>query len=253
MSDLSADAIVCSIFAHGEQNAVVRVMTENFGLLAGYVRGGRSTRQRALLMPGNTVKASWRARVDEQLGTFIFELIESRGTLALGGRLPAAALNWVTALCASALPERVPYANIYNSFAALLTIIEEAEAFVWAQALARFELTLLAELGFGLDLSQCAATGDLVDLAYVSPKSAQAVSRVAGAPYHDRMLPLPPFVAQAVHAADWAEIQDGLKLSGYFLERQLQDKRAARCLEARQQLMQLLAVLPQSAIGARHG
>jgi DNA repair protein RecO (recombination protein O) len=253
MSDLSADAIVCSIFAHGEQNAVVRVMTEDHGLLAGYVRGGRSARQRALLMPGNKVKASWRARVDDQLGTFILELVQSRATLALGGRLPAAALSWAAALCASALPERVPYPGIYASYEALLTIVEVAEAFVWAQALARFELTLLAELGFGLDLSQCAATGDLADLAYVSPKSAQAVSRAAGAPYHDRMLPLPPFVLRAAHAADWAEIRDGLKLSGYFLEKQMQDKRGLRCLEARQQLMLLLAELSQSAIGARHG
>lgn len=241
MSDLCADAIVCSVFAHGEQNAVVRVMTEEYGLLAGYVRGGRSPRQRALLIPGNKVTASWRARVDEQLGTFILELLQSRGALALGGRLKAAALNWVTALCASALPERVPYPNIHSSFDALLTIIEAAEAFIWAQALVRFELTLLAELGFGLDLSNCAATGTQLDLIYVSPKSAQAVCGAAGAAYHDRLLPLPAFVAQASNASNWVEIQDGLKLSGYFLERQLLDKRAARGLEARCILMQLLA------------
>jgi DNA repair protein RecO (recombination protein O) len=243
MSDISADAIICSVFAHGEQNAVVRAMTQDHGLIAGYVRGGRSPRQRALLIPGNKVKASWRARVDEQLGTFVLELIQSRGSLAFSGRLPTAALTWATALCASALPERVSYPNIHSSFDALLTIIEEADAFIWAQALARFELTLLAELGFGLDLQSCAATGDLTDLVYVSPKSAQAVSRAAGVPYHDRLLPLPPFVAQASHAADWQEIQDGLKLSGYFLEQQLLDKRAVRALESRQNLMQLLAEL----------
>jgi DNA repair protein RecO (recombination protein O) len=243
MSDLCADAIICSVFAHGEQNAVVRVMTEDHGLIAGYVRGGRSSRQRALLIPGNKVKASWRARVDEQLGTFVLELMQSRGSLALSGRLPTAALTWATALCASALPERVPYPNIHASFDALLTIIEDAGPFIWAQALARFELTLLAELGFGLDLQSCASTGDLADLVYVSPKSAQAVSRAAGKPYHDRLLPLPPFVAEASHASNWQEIQDGLKLSGYFLERQLQDKRTARALEARHTLMQLLAEL----------
>jgi DNA repair protein RecO (recombination protein O) len=244
MSDISADAIICSVFAHGEQNAVVRAMTQDHGLIAGYVRGGRSPRQRALLIPGNKVKASWRARVDEQLGTFVLDLIQSRASLALGGRLPAAALTWVTALCASALPERVPYPDIHSSFDALLTIIEEADAFVWSQALTRFELTLLAELGFGLDLQSCAATGELAELVYVSPKSAQAVSRAAGAPYHDRLLPLPPFVAKASNAVTWGEIFDGLKLSGYFLERQLQDKRAARALESRQNLLQLLAELP---------
>jgi DNA repair protein RecO (recombination protein O) len=241
MSDLSAEAIICSVFAHGEQNAVVRAMTQDHGLIAGYVRGGRSPRQRALLIPGNKVKASWRARVDEQLGTFVLELIQSRGSLALGGRLPTAALNWATALCASALPERVPYSTIHNSFDALLTIIEEADAFIWAQALARFELTLLAELGFGLDLGCCAATGQVDELIYVSPKSAQAVCAAAGRPYHDKMLPLPPFVLQATEAADWPEIRDGLRLSGYFLERQLDDKRSARCLEARQTLLQQLA------------
>ncbi len=241
MSDLSADAIVCSVFAHGEQNAVVKVMTEDHGLLAGYVRGGRSPRQRALLIPGNKVKASWRARVDEQLGTFILELLQSRGTLALGGRLKTAALSWVTTLCASALPERLPYPNIYSSFDALLTLIENTDAFVWSQALVRFELIVLAELGFGLDLSSCAATGVQSDLIYVSPKSAQAVCRASGAAYHNRLLPLPTFLTQASHAIDWAELQDGFKLSGYFLERQLQDKRSVRGLEARQILMQLLA------------
>jgi DNA repair protein RecO (recombination protein O) len=241
VSDLTADAIVCAIFAHGEHNAVVRVMTQDYGLLAGYLRGARSSRQRALLIPGNKVKASWRARVDEQLGTFTLELLQSRGTLALGNRLPAAALSWVSNLCAAAVPERVAYPNIHSSLEALLTIIEEAAPFIWAQALVRFELTLLAELGFGLDLGCCAATGQVDELIYVSPKSAQAVCAAAGRPYHDKMLPLPPFVLQATEAADWPEIRDGLRLSGYFLERQLDDKRSARCLEARQTLLQQLA------------
>jgi DNA repair protein RecO (recombination protein O) len=243
VSDLTAEAIICLVLAHGETNAVVRVMTAEHGLLAGYVRGGRSPRQRALLIPGNKVKASWRARVDEQLGTFTLELIQSRGTLALGSRLQSAALSWVTALCASAVPERVAYANVYHGFEALLTILEEAAPFVWAQALARFELTLLADIGFGLDLSCCAATGETDDLIYVSPKSAQAVSRAAGAPYAGKLLPLPAFLAQGLHAADWSEIHQGLKLSGYFLEKQIQDKRAARSLDSRQNLMQMLAEL----------
>ncbi len=243
MSDITADAIVCSNMVHGEHNAVVRVITEHHGLIAGYVRGGRSTRQRALLIPGNKVKASWRARVDEQLGTFVLELMQSRGMLALGSRLQSTALAWITGLCASAVPERVPYPAVYGSFDALLTIIEDSPPFTWAQALARFELTLLAELGFGLDLTNCAATGETDNLIYVSPKSAQAVSRAAGEPYHDRLLRLPVFLSRASHAADWAEIHQGLNLSGFFLERQLEDKRAARCLEVRQQLMQCLADL----------
>jgi DNA repair protein RecO (recombination protein O) len=245
VSDLAAEAIVCLVLPHGENNAVVRVMTADHGLLAGYVRGGRSPRQRALLIPGNKVKASWRARVDEQLGTFTLELVQSRGTLALGTRLQSAALTWVTGLCATAVPERVPYAHIYEGFEALLTIFEEAPSFVWAQALARFELTLLAEIGFGLDLSCCAATGEIDDLVYVSPKSAQAVSRQAGAPYAGKLLPLPAFLAQAAHAADWHEIHQGLQLSGYFLEKQLHDKRASRSLESRLSLMQMLAELDQ--------
>ncbi len=243
MTDITAEAIVCSIFPHGEHNAVVRVITAEHGLLAGYVRGARSSRQRALLIPGNKVKASWRARTDEQLGSFTLELVQSRGMLALGSRLQAATLSWVSGLCASALPERVPYVSIFDSYEALLTIVEAAEPFVWAQALARFELTLLAELGFGLDLTCCAATGVTDDLLYVSPKSAQAVSRSAGAPYASKLLALPAFLSQASHAARWAEVHAGLALSGYFLDRQLHDKQAMRCLESRQSLMQMLAEL----------
>jgi DNA repair protein RecO (recombination protein O) len=241
VSDLTADAILCALLPHGEHNAVVRMMTEDHGLVAGYVRGGRAAKQRALLIPGNKLRTSWRARVDEQLGTFTLELMDSRAALALGSRVQAAALGWVTSLCASAIPERVSYPAIYASLDALLLLIEDTDSFIWTQALARFELTVLAELGFGLDLGSCAATGVTDDLIYVSPKSAQAVSRTAGAPYKDRLLPLPAFLAQSIHAHDWHDIHAGLRLSGHFIERHLDDARSARCLPARQQLMQLLA------------
>lgn len=233
---LVTDAIVCALIAHGEHGAVVRVMTDTHGLVAGYVRGGRSRRLRPTLMPGNIVRIDLRQRTEDQLGGMTVELVHSRAML-LGEPLAAAAIDWVCGLTASALPEGLPYPRIHAGLDGLLAAVEAAPAARgWGTALVRYELLLLAELGFGLDLSGCAVTGAREDLRWVSPRSGSAVSAAAGAPYADRLLPLPSFLLEGGEG-DWSDILDGLRLTGHFLARDLMTERRANMLDARERLV----------------
>ena len=233
---IEAQAIVCAVRAHGEHGAIARTLTPADGLVAGYVRGGRSRRLRPVLVPGNLVRADYRARTQEQLPALTVELVESRAAL-LGEPLAAAAIDWATALTAAALPEGQPYPNLYVGLDGVLAAVSAAPAARdWAAALVRYELLLLAELGFGLDLSACVATGARDDLAFVSPRSGGAVSRAAGADYRDRLLPLPAFLLEG-GSGDWPALLDGLRLAGHFLERDLLLGRAADVLAARERLI----------------
>ena len=172
LAGLTADAIVCAVRAHGEHGAILRALTERAGLVAGYVRGGRSRRLRPILMPGNLVALDLRARTEDQLGGATVEMIASSRAPLLAEPLAAAAIDWATSLTAAALPESQPYPSLYAALSALLEAIAAAPAArLWAAALARYELLLLAELGFGLSLDECVATGTADDLAFVSPKS----------------------------------------------------------------------------------
>jgi DNA repair protein RecO (recombination protein O) len=213
---LVTEAIVCAVRAHGEHGAIVRALTPADGLQAGFVRGGRSRRLRPVLMAGNLVQAEYRARTEEQLAQLTVELTESRGAL-LSEPLAAAAIDWATALSASTLPEGRG----------------------WAAALVRFELLLLSQLGYGLDLSECAATGAIDDLAFVSPKSGRAVSRAGAGAYADRLMKLPAFLLSG-GAADWPEIHDGLRITGHFLGRDLLVERQSEVLAARERLLERL-------------
>ncbi|WP_116089732.1 DNA repair protein RecO [Sphingomonas crusticola] len=236
---VEAQAIVCAVRAHGEHGAIVRAFTPTDGMLAGYVRGGRSRRLRPILVPGNLVRADFRARTDEQLPALTVELTESRASM-LSEALPVAAIEWTTALTATALPEVQPYPRLYAALDGVLAAVVAAPAArAWAAALVRYELLLLSELGFGLDLSACVAGGAREDLAYVSPKSGGAVSRTAGEGYRDRLLPLPPFLTDG-GAGDWQDIIDGFRLTGHFLERDLLHGRAAEILAARERLVDRL-------------
>ena len=234
-----AEAIVLSVRAHGEHGAVVRALTEDHGLQPGYVRGGHSRALRPVLQPSNLVLGEWRARTEEQLAGLSVELIHSRAPL-FGEPLPAAALQWATALTAAALPEAQPYPRLHTALDAVLAAIEAAPAARgWAVALVRYELLLLAELGFGLDLERCAATGRNDDLAFVSPRSGIAVSRTGAQGYEDRLLRLPPFLTEG-GAADWDDILAGLKLTGHFLARDLLIGKVAEVLATRQRLVDRL-------------
>ena len=218
---------------------MVRALTPAEGIQAGYVRGGRSRRLRPVLLAGNAVQAEYRARTDEQLAQLSVELADSRGAL-LSEPLAAAAIGWVTALTATALPEGQPYPRLFEALDGLLAAIGAApSARHWAAALVMYELLILSELGFGLDLGECAATGGTADLAFVSPKSGRAVSRAGAGEYRDRLFRLPAFLAEG-GAAGWPDILDGLRITGHFLARDLLIERHAEIFSSRERLLERL-------------
>ena len=230
-------AIVVSLRPHGEHGAVVRLMTPEHGLQACYVRGARGRRMRPVLLAGNEVEASLAARTDTQLAQATVELVHSRAPL-LSEPLPAAAIDWTCALTATALPEAQPYPRLYEALGGLLGAVEAAPAASgWGAALVRYELLLLAELGFGLDLDRCAVTGDDDDLVAVSPRSGRAVSAGEAEPYLGKLLPLPRFVREGGEA-NWPDIIDGLALSGHFLLRDIVTDRSAPVADARVRLVE---------------
>ncbi len=236
---LVADAIVLSVRAHGEHGAVVRAFTREAGVWPGYVRGGHSRRLRPILQPANLVRAEWRARTDEQLPALTVEMIHSRAPM-YAEALPAAALEWLAVLTAAALPEAQAYPRLHDALSGVLDAVEAApSAKGWAGALARYELLLLAELGFGLDLSACVATGVVDDLAFVSPKSGAAVSRAAASGYEARLLRLPRFLVDGGEAG-WDEVADALAITGHFLERDVLADRRREALAARDRLVDRL-------------
>lgn len=239
---LTDQAIVCAALPHGEHGAVVRLLTPSTGLVAGYVRGGRSRKLRPVLQPGNIVQAELRSRVDTQLPAASIELVRSRAPLA-ADRLAAPAIEWLCGVTSIVLSEGIIYPRVYPALSGLLDVMDHSDgALPWLAGVVRFELLLLEELGFALDLGECAATGRRDDLAFVSPKSSRAVSREAGAPYADRLLPLPPFLIGTAGTPDLADIIAGLRTTGYFLERDvLNGGRRVELLAARERLASRIA------------
>jgi len=236
---ITTPAIVVALRPHGEHGAVVRLMTPEHGLQVAYVRGARGRRLRPVLVPGNQVEAALSARTETQLAQGSVELVHSRAPL-LAEPLPAAGIDWVSALTATALPESQPYPRLYEALDGLLSAIEAAPAASgWGAALVRYELLLLAELGFGLDLDRCAVTGDNDELIAVSPRSGRAVSAAEAEPYLGKLLALPRFVREG-GSASWSEILEGLALTGHFLMRDVITDRSAPVGEARIRLVERL-------------
>lgn len=232
-------AIIVALRAHGEIGGVVRMITPAHGLQAAYVRGARGRRLRAVLVPGNEVEASLSARTETQLAQATLELVHSHAPL-LGEPLPAAAIEWVCALTATVLPEGQPHGRLYQALEGLLRAVEAApSAKGWGAALVRYELLLLAELGFGLDLDTCAVSGSNKDLIAVSPRSGRAVSAAEAQPYKRKLLPLPKFVIEKGQG-DWADVIAGLALSGHFLMRDLISDRATLIAASRERLIERL-------------
>lgn len=232
-------AIILSLRGHGEHGAIVRMLTPEHGLQAGYVRGAKGRRLRPVLLAGNAVEASLAARAEGQLPQATVELSHSRAPL-LAEPLAAAAIDWACALTATALPEGQPYPALYSALDGLLAAIEAAPAASgWGAALVRYELLMLNQLGFGLDLDQCAVSGDSDDLIAVSPRSGRAVSAAEAELYLGQLLTLPRFVREG-GAANWREILDGLALTGHFIRRDLLPDRAAPVADARERLTERL-------------
>jgi DNA repair protein RecO (recombination protein O) len=200
---------------HGEHGMIVDLLTREHGRHLGLVRGGQSPRLRAVLQPGNEVAASWRGRLPEHLGSLGCELLRAHAARLIADPDGLAALAAAAALLTATLPEREPHADVCASFARLIDALGLLAS--WPAHYVAWECGLLAALGFGLDLTCCAATGATADLAYVSPRTGRAVSRQAGAPYRDKLLPLPEFLWRDDAPADRTQAARGLELTGYFL------------------------------------
>jgi DNA repair protein RecO (recombination protein O) len=227
------EGIVLGVRRHGESSAIVELLTRSHGRHLGLVRGGAGSRMRPLLQPGNSVSALWRARLDEHLGTYALEGTRMRAASLLGASHAAYGVTHLAAL-ARLLPERDPHEDIFEMLEQTLDDFDHAGAA--AIHLIRFELAMLTELGFGLDLTICAASGATTELIYVSPKSGGAVSRQAGEPWQDRLLRLPPFLREDDSAeSDWSEgdLLDGFELTGRFLLRHVLEPRGQRHSDAR--------------------
>ncbi|MCX7356338.1 MAG: DNA repair protein RecO [Alphaproteobacteria bacterium] len=212
----SDDGIVLLARKHGESSAIVSVLTAEHGRHAGLVRGGSGSRMRGVLEPGNRVRITWRARLEEQLGSFTqCGMVANVSAGLLDDPLRLAALQALCAVAEAALPERERHGAVY---AGMLDLLGTLDSVAWAGGYVRWELALLADLGFGLDLSACAATGSNDNLTYVSPKSGRAVSASAGEPYRDRLLALPGFLIGEQRDPGVGDVAAGLALTGYFLD-----------------------------------
>ncbi|CAA7623654.1 DNA repair protein RecO [Candidatus Terasakiella magnetica] len=209
------DAVVLSVRRHGENSGIVTLLTRSHGRHTGLVHGVQSKANRGINQPGNQVRAAWRGRLAEQLGTLRLELTQAHAGAVMDDPVRLAALSSACALADLVLPERQPHAG---SYVALVALLHALPAESWPSVYIHWELALLRDLGFGLDLTVCAATGATLDLAYVSPKSHRAVSRTAGEAWKDKLLPLPRFLVEGGEG-DAEAIRDGLALAGFFLER----------------------------------
>jgi DNA repair protein RecO (recombination protein O) len=214
--DFEDDAFVLAARGHGEAGAIVDLLTASRGRYVAHVAGGASRRMRPFLQPGARVIARYRARVSEQLGSASLEPVGEGPSALFDDPLALAGLAAAASVAAGALPEREAHPGAFYAFEALVAALIAVDN--WPAVYVRFEAGLLQELGFGLDLSKCAATGSTDDLIYVSPRTGRAVSRAAGEPYADRLLKLPPFLLSAQGGLAAGDVGAGLDLTGHFLE-----------------------------------
>jgi DNA repair protein RecO (recombination protein O) len=234
----SDEGIVLGVRRHGETSAIVELMTPTRGRHLGLVRGGISRRIKPHLQPGNSVHATWRARLDQHLGNYTIE-----GTALRADRLmasaPASYCMQTLAALLRLLPERDPHTALYDALCLIVDHLDEPQ--IAAPLLVRFELQMLAELGFGLDLGECAATGEAEELIYVSPKSGRAVSRAAGEPWKMQLLALPGFLNGRSTGANADEIVAGFTLTEFFLLRRVYEPRGLAMPDARTSFLASLA------------
>jgi DNA repair protein RecO (recombination protein O) len=225
------EGIILGVRRHGETSAILEVMTRAHGRHLGLVRGGRSRKQQPVLQAGNRVDLLWRARLDEHLGTFQAEPLAMHAARLMGSAAGVFGLQTLAAHL-RLLPERDPHGGLFETLAIILDHLDDPE--VAGELIVRFELLVLEELGFGLDLSECAATGARQELVFVSPKSGRAVSRTAGQPWQDKMLALPAFLVEETPLrADLTAIENAFRLTGFFFARHVYETRGLAEPEAR--------------------
>ena len=216
MEQWTDQGIVLAARPHGEGGAIVSLLTEQHGRHAGYVHGGKTSRLRGVIEPGSHVAVAWESRVADALGTFRLEQQRSLGTALMGDGLRLGGLLSACALCDAALPEREGHPGLYYG---LMALLETMEGPAWGAAYIMWEIALLREMGFGMDLSRCAGGGSAKSLYYVSPKSGRAVSAEMGAAYKERLLELPEFLKPGNRGGgDDADVLKGLRMTGHFLE-----------------------------------
>jgi len=235
--DWSDEGIFLSAKPLGETSAVAELFTLGHGRHLGLVRGGRSRRLRPLLQPGNRLRVAWRARLSEHLGGFNLELIDAHAARVLDDASALAAIGSIAGL-ARLLPERDPHPALYAASLQVLSTFDEPS--LWLPLLVRWELQLLQDLGFGLDLSECAATGNDTELVYVSPRSGRAVSREAGKPYDGKLLKLPAFLRDDAATVEEGDVVAGFALTGHFLERDVLAPHGLAMPQARERLVGLV-------------
>jgi DNA repair protein RecO (recombination protein O) len=217
--DWTDDAIVLGLRHFGENGAILEALTREHGRHLGLLRGATSKRLKGALEPGNGLRVHWRARLDQQLGSYTVELSAARAAQFFHDGMKLGGLSAVCAVCAATMPEREGHTRVFEALDALLQSVADRPSPAWVENYVGFEVVLLEDLGFGLDFTQCAATGTRENLAYVSPKTGRAVSAEAAAPYRERLLRLPPFLARDDGAPNAKDLVDGLALTAFFLER----------------------------------
>jgi DNA repair protein RecO (recombination protein O) len=248
--DFTDEGILISSKPLGEANTIAELLTAGHGRHLGLVRGGRSRKMRPLMQLGNRLSVTWRARLSDHLGGFNVEMLEPHAARVLDDQVALSAIGSLTGL-AKHLPERDPHPQLYYGALEVLGALDDVR--VWPALLVRWEMLLLQDLGFGLDLSECAATGTDADLIYVSPRSGKAVSRDAGQPYCDRLLKLPRFLLED-DAPTPADVLAGFILTGHFFERDVLSPHGLTLPAARTRLIELLARLdphPEEALSRR--
>lgn len=216
--DWQDEGFVLSLARFGEADAIIDILTRNHGRHMGLVKGGSSKSRRADLQPGNRLLVEWKARLSEQLGRFETELIRPYASLALDSGPALAGLTAATAVAAACLPEREGHPSVFEGFAVLMEALVAADRNLGPALYVRWEAGLLQDLGFGMDLTRCAVTGAVDDLAYVSPRTGRAVTRAAGEAYKERLLRLPPFLlGSQAGFPEGTDLADGFRLTGHFL------------------------------------
>ena len=224
-----------SVRRHGETSAIIEVFTARHGKHAGVVRGGTSRKIAPILQAGAQIDVRWSARLEEHIGTYAVEPIQSRAAALMSSRLTLAALNAATGLLTFCLPDREPHPHFYERTVAMLDHLGQSDA--WPLAYLRWELALLDEMGFGLDLSCCAVTGGIDDLAYVSPNSGRAVSAEGAGEWADKLLPLPHSLMGHGDGQDMNDIARGLTTTGFFLKTRLAAGLGKELPEARERFV----------------
>ena len=239
--DWSDEAIVLGMRHHGEHAAILDALTREHGRHLGMIRGATSKRLKGALEPGNSLTAHWRGRLDEHLGTYTVELSQARAAHFFADGLKLAVLAAACAVAAATLPEREKHRRAFDALGHLLGTLCEADPMLGVADYVRFEAVLLEELGFGLDLESCAATGARHDLTHVSPKSGRAVSAGSAAPYRNKLFPLPAFLLDHTAQATPKDLADGLALTGFFLSRSVLEPHGIAVPAARDRLVERLA------------